>query len=785
MLVSLILMVLPATALLIDQRTRGLISLFSISEGIWTGAPAPPHSMHLKELSQAVDIGFDQYDIPHIFAQNEKDAMFAQGALLAHFRLFEMDLTTRAPLGRLSELLGDKTLKYDRFFVTFGLRQAVAAEDEELNRDPLTASLITSYVNGINAYIDQLTYKNLPIEYKLLGQWPEKWTTKRVASLMKSMTFRLASRSNDLRITAILKKLGEEKTNQLFPEFLGSEFEVPFQEIQIAKSRSDFNWQFAQVTEMDSFPSFLQTLETDGSNSWAIGPEKSKTGHSILANDTHLGLQLPAIFFENQITIPQYNSYGVSFPGAPGIILGFNKDVAWGVTNGTTDVLDWFEIEFRAEDALEYRIGEDFKPLKVYNEKIEVRGSLPEEIPVLFTDFGVVMTRNGRKGLAARWMGQRPTNEMKTLQALVRSKSIEDCNQALESWYAPVQNFTCADEKNISIKHTGKIPIRPSGAGRIVAKPTGGEWMSDIPFEELPFEKNPERGFVLSANERPANPSYPYYLGWDFEEPFRAKRIETWIKDHNKLDGADLIQMQNDTLNQHALQAMPILIKNLESEGLSDREKSLIEALKQWDFLQRSRSIEPTVFAKWWRQTEILLWDELAFLDPRYYPKKARTIWLFQQIDHNENPALREWIQPYSSSQALITDAFHRAVKELEDELGHDPSTWTWNRMQKTQAKHVAKLPGFGSEEFEMDGGAYSINANKGFHGPAWKLVVELGPRLQAWSQFPGGVTGHPFDPKYDQFMKPWSRGEMRSVRFWKDTKQMESEAKYVWRWGK
>lgn len=763
-------------------QTSVLPRLMSFSEGAWAAKQRPLDKAVFNELSAPVDIAFDIHGIPHIVAQNDADLFFSQGALTAYFRLFQMDITTRQGMGRLSEMFGEKTLKFDRFFVTLGMRDAIRSEAQELMKDPAVAAAINAYVKGINAYIGQLSYSQLPLEYKLTGTWPELWDAERVAALLKVMTFDLAGRSNDLRLTKILQKLGSDKTGFLFPEFLRPELEEFMIKGNSEHPRSDFDWKFKYVTQLTDFPSFLQPFETNGSNCWAVGPEKSKTGASVLANDTHLGLQMPSVWFEAQLLSPTLNVYGATFPGAPGIVLGFNSNLAWGVTNGTTDVLDWLEVQFKDGQSLEY---DESKTASLKQETIHIRGAPDETVNVIKTDYGVIMSRDGAKALAVEWTGHLDSNELKVLFGLAHAKNVDDCIKALRDWSAPIQNFTCADEHNISLVHAGRIPKRESGQGRVVEKAdSNSKWKSFIPPEELPQTVNPPSGIVYSANERPADPDYPYYLGWDYEEPFRAQRIRAQLLDKQKLDGPDFIQIQNDILNQHAALALPLFMKYLNASKLSPEEKPVADLMKQWDYFERARSVEPAVFDRWWKKVELSLWHQVKFDDRPWLPKKARTIQFFRDYPSHKEEFV-EWIKPHDTLEALVTEAFHSAIVELKERFGEDRGNWLWSNLQPTELPHMARIPGLSIGPITMDGGAYSVQANKGHHGPAWKLVVELGEKPRAWSQIPGGVTGNPLDPEYDKFVDPWSRGQMRAVQFYNDSKNAETGSQYIWHWSR
>lgn len=776
---------LPLAGSIAFPQFSGLPRLLSLSEGIWQTKPRSLQKLKLEGLKAPVDIAFDSNGIPHILAQNDDDLYFAQGFLLAYFRLFEMDVSTRAGEGRLSELLGPLGLEYDRFFVTFGMRQAMREEAKALLADPEEGPMVTAYVKGVNSYIHQLRYRDLPAEYKILGMWPEEWSAERVAALLKIMTFRLAGRSHDLRLTRILQTLGPEKTAQLFPEFLPANLEAYFIEPQGPRQRN-------LAPKLSSnihlkFPPFLKVFEANGSNSWAVGPSRSKTGMSILANDTHLSLQLPAVWFEMQLMTPKRNIYGATFPGAPGIVLGLNPKLAWGVTNGTTDVMDWSEVEFKDEKSLEYKFDNGFKKADVTEEWIRVKDGKPVRVQVEHTDYGYILAREKQYGLAVRWVGHAPSHEPKALLHLGEAGSVSECVEALKFWSEPVQNFTCADEKNISIYQAGRIPIRKNDQGWVVESGTGEAslWQGEIPFAELPHSIDPASGFVFSANERPVGPSYPYYLSWDFEEPFRGQRIRNLLKEKQKFDAADFMQIQDDIRNQHAALALPLLLPLVKAKDLTEPQTKLFQLMKNWDYLARAKSIESSLFHAWWEKIEISLWKELDFGTPyRYVPKKARTIWFFRQLQSSPDK-WKSWLGSYASADDLVTNAFRQAIQELREQYGDNPDNWTWMMVQKTVAPHVARFPGFSSNLLTMDGSRYCVQANHGQHGPAWKFIAEMGPRPRVWSQFPGGVTGNPLDPDYDRFLEPWSHGEMRTSQFWLDTREAMSNAAYVWRWEK
>jgi penicillin amidase len=774
----------PVVVYFAVPSVRGIPRLLSVSEGMWQTKFPSLERRKFPDLKAPVDIAFDNQGIPHIIAQNDDDLFFAQGLLTAYFRLFQMDISTRIATGRLSELVGARAVEYDRFFVTFGFRQTVRDQSAQFNKTPEVMARMTPFLKGVNAYIEQLEYRDLPLEYKLLSAWPEKWDTERIASLLKLMTFRLAGRSHDLSLTRALQTLGKDKTQDLFPEFLPANLEAYFVEPTGKRKRELTTELEATDIHIKQFPSLLNVFEGNGSNSWAVGPSKSKTGRSILANDTHLGYQLPAVWFETQLMSPNTNVYGGTFPGAPGIILGFNSKLAWGVTNGTSDVIDWSEVEFKDQSSNDYWFDGSFRAPTVMTEEIIVHNAPSLPVVVVKTKYGYIMHRENQYGLAVRWTGHAASDEFRSFIMLNNGRSIADCVQAIKFWHAPIQNFTCADESNISIYHAGGLPVRKADEGFVVKPGVGQEsiWNSEVPFEEMPHAVNPPSGFVFSANQRPVGPSYPYYMSWDFEEPFRGQRIRHLLQEKPKLDGGDLMQIQNDVFDQHASLALPVLEKMIQTKELNAQENNAYEILKVWDYLAHANSDEPAIFEAWWKNIEAFLWKDVSSINTKWMPKKARTIWFFRQLEASPEK-WKSWVAPFENGDELVTAAFKKGIADLSAKFGANPKDWVWSKVQRTSLPHVAKIPGLGDDDIEMDGTGYSVMANKGVHGPTWKLVVELGPNPRAWAQIPGGVTGNPLDPGYERFVSAWAHGEMRPVQFWQNSTEAMANAAYVWRW--
>ena len=316
----------------------------------------------IKGLKNKVTVHYDEQIIPHAFAQNEEDLYLTQGYLTAKHRLWQMDFQTYAAAGRLSEILGEKALNYDRQERRRGMGYGADQAVKVMKENPETFKLVQAYANGVNAYINQLTPESYPVEYKLLDYKPEPWSVNKTALLLMYMTKMLAGADSDMQYTNALRLFGKDRFDMLFPDF----FDITDPVIP-----KETDWSFIDVPQtplpanqqivLDTIREVIDQPNPDnGSNNWAISKEKSATGNTILANDPHLGLNLPSIWFVMQLSTPNHKAFGATIPGALGIISGFNEHIAWGETNATRDVIDWYKIEFN-EDRSKYKFDGEWK----------------------------------------------------------------------------------------------------------------------------------------------------------------------------------------------------------------------------------------------------------------------------------------------------------------------------------------------------------------------------------------------------------------------------------------
>ncbi|MGZ3722488.1 MAG: penicillin acylase family protein [Bdellovibrionales bacterium] len=759
--------------------------LMDLHSGVFQHSDFAWQNHKLPGLKEPVEIAVDAAGVPHIFARSEADLYYAQGYIMASQRLFQMDLSTRSVSGHLAELVGPKGLEMDRYFVKLGMRQSGLKTVNDYMANPQVADGINAFTAGVNFYIASL--KNLPVEYKLLGVRPVPFDASRVIYMARALTYSLNARGDDYALSHLAQQISVAKVLDIFPEFMPPEFSDYVLPGAWSKTKraAETPELFKFATHLKNFPKIPQPANGNGSNNWVVGPSKSKTGHSILANDTHLGLSLPGIWFENQLSCPQFNVYGVSLPDTPGIVGGFNQSTAWGPTNGTTDALDYYEVEFTSDDSLKYLDNGIEKEAQVFQETISSSSGAKENVDVIWTKWGPVLYREGRYGLAVNWTGFQPGNELGAVRKLYDSHDVKSCLAAFEQWRVPIQNFVCADADHIGILHAGFIPKREIGEGRFIEK--AGESKTELHVEidkkYQPIRIDPREGYLRSANQRIVDQTYPYYMGWEYEEPFRGMQIRHLLEAQEKFSGEDLIRIQNDDYDSQASFTLPIMLKELQHSALQPEQQRWAEALARWDMHDRSASVEAALYKSWFLKLKHEIFDDEYDLPERkkLLPKDMRVAWMLKRVSENPQDSDAEWIDDKRTPEreglpAIVTRAFQKSWDDLKTSFGPQPTLWTWKRYNNARVDHIAKIPGFGSPQLAMNGSAESVNGNRGWHGAVYKFVIELGPNRQAWVQTPGGSNGDPFSPEFERNVVDWSEGKMRKVKLYKDLNEAKAE---------
>lgn len=757
---------------------------FDPDAGFWANAETSiPNSEEFTfdGVEDEVSVYFDERRVPHIFAENEHDLYYIQGYITARDRLFQMEMQTYDAAGRLSEHLGERTLSRDLSTRRLGMPYGAEKAIEFIKDDPVMWALYTAYSDGVNAYIASLSPKDYPIEYKIIDFIPEKWAPIKTAHLLKNMTRILAAGSNDDKTSNTLAFFGEDFINKFFSEkpelsdpIIPPTRKWDFDPIPI--QAPDTIFKPTSAVELESF----ERPEGIGSNNWAVNGNKTASGYPILANDPHLELTLPSIWYEVQLHAPGLNTYGVSLQGAPGVIIGFNENAAWGTTNTGADVMDWYEIKFKDKDKKEYWHDGQWKPTTMRIEEIKVRGQETVLDTVVYTHHGPVSEVESRINeqsepsyQALRWIAHEPSNELKTFFGFNRMKTYDDFEEAAKHWVAPAQNFIFANnEGDIATWISGKFPNKWKNQGRTVSDGTHPlyDWQGWVPAEHNPNIKNPERGFVSSANQESAAPDYPYYLEDDYAPFERGRRINELLAEMDGITKDDIQKMQMDTYSYHAATILPNMLEWVERDSLSENELKVLVEVENWDMYNDSDKKGPGIFRWWWANFyNGILNDEYSttYASLRWPPRDR----LVEVIKSEPNFEFFDNIntEKLETRYELVTSSFKETVEELTNAYGEFGEKWNWGVVINNDFDHVAFIPGFGKQNVYSSGGSESINATRESSGPSWRMVVELGPKVKGWGVYPGGASGNPGSPNYDSMLEFWRTGELYELKFMKE----------------
>ncbi|GAA4468489.1 penicillin acylase family protein [Nibrella saemangeumensis] len=784
------LLLLTTLFVVVLSRNWGTVPAFgpllSPFKGFWQNAEAKTdrtdQTVKINGTSQPVSVVYDDTGVPHVFAQNDYDVYFAQGFVTARDRLWQMEFQTHAAAGRVSEIVGERAIELDRYNRRLGMGYAAEQALKGMMANEASMAVVQAYTDGINAYIKQLSPAKYPLEYKLLGYAPEPWTPLKCALLLKQMTQTLASGADDLMMANVLQKYGREVTANLFPNY-------PAQESPIipAGTKWDFTPLNVPAPPADSVPGSTLTFrwkEHDpsiGSNNWAIGPEKSATGYPILANDPHLQLNLPSIWYQVQLVTPTLNVYGASLPGSPGVIIGFNRQVAWGVTNVASDVLDFYKIRFKDARHKEYWHDNQWKAVRERVEVIKVKGRPDVTDTIRYTHHGPVVYLDNEKpfrsnipvGYAARWVAHEVTNELTCFYILNRARNYDDYVRALAQYGSPAQNFVFADvNKDIAISPNGKFPLKWKEQGKFLLDGSNPahDWQGWIPAEHNPRVRNPPRGFVSSANQFSTDPSYPYYLNWVFAPAERGMRINDRLTAMKQATPDSLRQLQNDNVNLRAANFLPVMLPLVNPQGLTEPQQNAFSALRSWNYRNDVDAVGATLFTEWLTLLYKSIWDDEFSREgqqPMRYPTYDRTLQLMTKEPSarwfdNVNTANRK-----ESMSDLVNMSFRQTIDSLVRQHGSFGTEWVWGKHKGTDIRHlIPGLDAFSALDVQNGGGGSVVNATTERHGPSWRMVVALGPQPKAYGVYPGGQSGNPGSPYYLNLLETWRRGELNDLLY-------------------
>ncbi len=774
----------------------------SPQQGFWQNAEPTDHDFSeefiFKNLEGKVNVYLDDRLVPHIFADKDEDAYFVQGFLHAKFRLWQMEFQSFAAAGRLSEILGSKAdiIKYDRLQRRLGMVYGAENALKAVTKDPFTKNIYDSYTQGVNAYIASLTESKLPIEYKLLDYKPEKWNHLKIALFFKLMASDLAGQAyaKDIELTNEKSVFSKEEINILYPQIsdssmpiipTGTVFQSPKFIPSIPAAVDSFYFEKDTVINPVKVP---KPVEIKGSNNWAVNGNKTKSGAPILCNDPHLRLTLPSIWYEVQMQTPTMNIYGVGFPSVPGVIIGFNDSIAFGLTNAGHDVMDYYQVRFKDDDQKQYWYNNKWEVSAQKIEQIKVRGAATIYDTVAYTVFGpVIYDRNFTAGdsntnnaLAVRWTAHDPSNEVMTLSKLNRASNYADYAEAIKEFSCPAQNILFASKSgDIAIWQQGKFPARWKDQGLYVmpGEDDSYAWQGFVPQQENPHILNPPDSFIQSANQRAVDASYPYFIPGDYFAP-RSITLHEQLSRMQQVTPQDMMKLQNDSYSSLAADAVPLFLKYINENHLNELEQGHLNEIKNWDFSYTANSKAAIIFQAWMDSLESVIWkDEFSKLNRSVTMPDEQTL-----IEIMLRDSASRFINDINTSQKEdIHQQITTALKLAVANLNKDPERLVWWEHRNTSILHLLReslLP-FGRSGLKIDGWLTTLNALSKTNGPSWRMIVHLTETAEAYGVYPGGQSGNPGSKFYDSFIDTWATGKYFTL--WMMKKEEAKNARTKW----
>jgi len=757
--------------------------LLSPHQGFWQNSEKEPisldQSIKLIELKEVVTVQFDELLIPHINAKNIEDLYMTQGYVTAYHRLWQMDFYARVVMGRLSEVVGIKALGYDRLQRRLGLKDMTLKLHDGLMKDDYYASIISAYTNGVNAYIASLSQGDYPIEFKLLNYEPEKWTTVKTCMAYALLASTLSRSEADIEHTNFRKMFGEDLFNVLFPEPDGTSAPViprdtPFGFEPMSRPQKPEKFEAQHIVN----ESISKQNPLNGSNNFAIDSTKSKSGHAILANEPDLELTAPSIWYASHLTSPDINVMGVTVPGTPVILIGFNDSISWGVTNSPRDQVDWFSVTFKDTSRKEYLYNNQWFKTEQILEEIVIKNADNFIDTIIRVHHGPIvydrdyLSNHEKVNLAMRWIAHDESTTFKALFHFNKANNYDEFVEGLRFFSGPPQNIIYSDTKgNIALNLPGKFPIKFPGQGKFIldGSDPDSEWKKYIPFEHRLERYNHPQGFLSSANQFPVDrTTYPYYVYSHRFENYRNRRVNERLITMKNIEPEDLMSLQNDNFNYIASEILPYLLSQLDTLSLNEDQNKFFYELQNWDYFNHPNLKAPTNFELWSDILSDQLWDEFDTMSFAVNKPDIHTTSQLIISDSLVGFSDRLSTPEKETTPDLINYAFYTAVDSLNQWLSINGKNHSWNEFKETEINHlISSFTSFNSKNISIGGNHNIVNAVSKHHGPSWRMVVEMDPQgINAYGVYPGSQTGNPGNPMYGHMITAWAEGKYYNLKF-------------------
>ncbi len=760
--------------------------------GLWSVArqadPVRALRAEIPGLTAAVEVRFDDRAVPHIFAANERDAIRALGYVVARERLFQLELQWRAGAGRLTELLGSRALPLDREMRGLGLPDAAGRRFASFPEDSRERRLLEALADGINARIAEVGPAEWPFEYHLLGRPPAPWLPINSLHLLGRMGWTLAQSDLEEITRRAAALVGLPAAEAIYPR--NSPIQEPIQPNGHRGPRFDLAPLPPPCVDSSCRPVGLEpyaralshpgnpdALEPDavGSNNWAVAPRRTASGYALLAGDPHLELTLPSIWYEAHLVVADsLDVYGVTLPGAPGIVIGFTRDLAWTFTNAEADVLDRYaEVVDDSLQPTRYRVDGTWRPLRrVVESYHDDRGRRIGSDTIYYSQRGPLQRIGGGGWQSLRWTILEAGGELAAFSRAARASSARAWLDSMADYQAPAQNMLVADRAGtIAIRSTGRFPVRPGGRGNLVQRgdTAASDWSGAWTLAELPQAVAPAQGFLASANQQPIDPKMDgRYLGANWYSPWRAVRINQLLRADSAVTPDAMRRYQTDPGSPAADLFVPAFLAAAGAAG-GDSVAEAARRLAEWDRRYTRYNQRAVLYEAAMRELSERVWDELGPARRRGLPAPGTAL-LFSLLRDPGSPWWDDRATPdvVERRDRILADALLAAYRGVRERYGDpDSGGWRWDRIRHANIYHLLRLPGLSALGIPVQGGQSTLNpsSGSGSFGPSWRMVVELGPEVRAWGTYPGGQSGNPASSRYDDRIAQWSAGELDTLR--------------------
>ena len=670
----------------------------------------------LEGMLDEVEIYRDEFAIPHIYAKNEMDLYRAVGYVMAQDRLWQMDLIRRATQGRLSEIFGEDYVDIDLM-----LRSLRISEKSKMVMNSADKEMIASlnaFADGVNQYIEN-NPKKLPIEFKILKYKPDDWTVENSLNIIGYMAWDLGTAwSAEVVIHQLKEKLNEEQYKSLIPNHTETTY--------IYENKIDTNLLEieSKLIGLNEKIHELGVTTFGGSNNWVVSGKKSETGMPILANDMHLTLNVPGTWYQIHLVLEdQYNVTGLAVPGAPAVVAGHNEHIAWGMTNVMLDDMDFYLETINPENNTQYKFNGEWKDMKVQKEIIKTKDGNEFEKEILFTHRGPIISdfKNVKEqAISMRWLGNEPSNELRAIYLLNRAKNWNDFRSALTTFVCVSQNIVYADvEGNIGIQLAAGVPIRKGDHFSIYPGDTDEyDWTGLVPFDSLPQEFNPERGFASSANNKSAPEDYPYYISHYFYQPYRIDRINEMLQEKEKLSVTDFQAMQSDFNSKLVEKFLTEIIFEVSKINSEDEiiNKS-VKILTRWDGKMNAESSAAAIFEQFYIIfIKNMIADEM---ETELYKKYVKYRILANSIfEYTWQNPYSSWCDDITTSdkkesfEYIVQKSYIETIDTLKQQLGNNPEKWEWGKIHTFELAHPLSKVKILNTVFKLNRGSYQLGGS-------------------------------------------------------------------------